>query len=92
MNISGVVVHSRPEKVTTVEQQLNALPGVEIHAIGDDGRMVVTVEEGSDRQMADTVNGLQHLEGVIAASMVYHHFEELEDEDANELNRQEVSQ
>ena len=90
MNISGVVVHSKPENVAGVQQQLTALPGVEVHAVGDDGRMVVTVEEASDRKMADTVNGLQHLEGVIAASMVYHHFEDLEDE--NELNQQEVSQ
>lgn len=90
MNISGVIVHSRPEKVAAVQQQLNALPGVEIHAVGEDGRMVVTVEEASDRRMADTVNGLQDLEGVIAASMVYHHFEDLEDD--NELNQQEVSQ
>lgn len=90
MNISGVIVHSRPEKTAVVKQQLSALPGVEIHAISEDGRMVVTVEEASDSQMADTVNRLQDLEGVIAASMVYHHFEELEDE--NELNQQEVSQ
>ena len=90
MNISGVVVHSKPENVANVQRQLTALPGVEVHAVGDDGRMVVTVEEGSDRKMADTVSGLQNLEGVIAASMVYHHFEDLEDE--NELNQQEVSQ
>ncbi len=90
MNISGVIVHSRPEKVPAVQQQLEGIPGVEIHAVGDDGRMVVTVEESSDRRMAETVNGLQDLDGVIAASMVYHHFEDLEDD--NELNKQEVSQ
>ncbi len=90
MNISGVIVHSRPEKAASVQQLLTEIPGVEIHAVGDDGRMVVTVEEASDRRMADTVSGLQNLEGVIAASMVYHHFEDLEDE--NELHQQEVSQ
>ena len=90
MNISGVVVHSKPENVAAVQQRLTSIPGVEIHAVGDDGRMVVTVEEASDRKMADTVNGLQTMEGVIAASMVYHHFEDPEDD--NELNQQEVSQ
>ena len=90
MNISGVVVHSKPENANAVQQQLAEMPGVEVHAVGDDGRMVVTVEDASDRQMADTVTGLQTMEGVIAASMVYHHFEDLEDQD--ELNQQEVSQ
>ncbi len=90
MNISGVIVHSKPENLGGVQQRLTALPGVEVHAVGDDGRMVVTVEESSDSKMADTVNGLQDLDGVIAAAMVYHHFEDLEDE--NELHQQEVSQ
>ncbi len=89
MNISGVIVHSRPENSVAVQERLTAIDGVEVHAVGEDGRMVVTVEEESDNKMADTVTGLQNLEGVIAASMVYHHFEEL---DENELNRQEVSQ
>jgi len=90
MNISGVIVHSRPEKISGVRERLAALPGVEIHAVDNDGRMVVTVEEANDRRMADTVNSLQDLDGVIAASMVYHHIEDLEDE--SELNQQEVSQ
>ena len=68
MNISGVIVHSKPENIAAVREQLTALPGVEIHAVGDDGRMVVTVEEASDNKMADTVNGLQDLKGVIATS------------------------
>jgi nitrate reductase NapD len=90
MNISGVIVHSKPENLSGVQQRLTALPGVEVHAAGGDGRMVVTVEETSDRKMADTVSGLQDIEGVIATSMVYHHFEDLEND--NELNQQEVSQ
>ena len=90
MNISGVIVHSRPEKAAAVRDHLATLPGVEVHALGEDGRIVITVEAANDRLMADTVNGLQDLEGVIAASMVYHHFENLEDE--NELNDEEVSQ
>lgn len=90
MNISGVIVHSRPEKLNSVRERLVSIPGVEIHAVDDNGRMVVTVEETSDRRMADTVNSLQELEGVIAASMIYHHSEDLEDE--SELNQQEVSQ
>jgi len=76
MNISGVLVRSRPEKVFEVRRALEAIEGVEVHAATEDGRLIVTVEEDGDRAMADKVLGLQDLPGVIAASMVYHQFED----------------
>ena len=77
MNIAGVVIHARPEKLAGVETQLTELPGVEIHATTEDGRMVVTVEDEAPR-LADTVMGLQDVDGVVSASLVYHNFEESE--------------
>ncbi|HEB99225.1 MAG TPA: glutamate synthase [Thiotrichales bacterium] len=76
MNISGVLVRSRPEKVFEVRRALEAIEGVEVHAATEDGRLIVTVEEDGDRAMADKVLSLQDLPGVIAASMVYHQFED----------------
>ena len=77
MNIAGGVIHARPEKLAGVEAQLLGLPGVEIHATADDGRMVVTVEDEAPR-LADTVMGLQDVDGVLSASLIYHHFEDSE--------------
>ncbi|MDH3948718.1 MAG: chaperone NapD [Gammaproteobacteria bacterium] len=77
MNIAGVVIHARPEKLEGVEAQLIELPGVEVHATAEDGRMVVTVEDEAPR-LADTVMGLQDVEGVLSASLIYHHFEDSE--------------
>ena len=77
MNIAGVVIHARPEKLAGVETQLTGLPGVEVHATTEDGRMVVTVEDEAPR-LADTVMGLQDVDGVLSASLIYHHFEESE--------------
>jgi nitrate reductase NapD len=77
MNIAGVVIHARPEKLEGVEAQLLGLPGVEVHATADDGRMVVTVEDEAPR-LADTVMGLQDVDGVLSASLIYHHFEDSE--------------
>ena len=77
MNIAGVVIHARPEKLAGVEAQLLGLPGVEIHATAEDGRMVVTVEDEAPR-LADTVMGLQDVDGVLSASLIYHHFEDSE--------------
>jgi len=78
MNIAGVVIHARPEKLAGVEAQLLKLPGVEIHATADDGRMVVTVEDEESR-LGDTVMAFHHVDGVLSASLIYHHFEESEE-------------
>ncbi len=77
MNVAGVVIHARPEKLAGVETHLLTLPGVEVHATTEDGRMVVTVEDDAPR-LADTVMGLQDVDGILSASLIYHHFEESE--------------
>lgn len=78
MNIAGVVIHARPEKLAGVEAQLLDLPGVEIHATAEDGRMVVTVEDEESR-MGDTVMSFHSVDGVLSASLIYHHFEDSEE-------------
>ncbi len=78
MNISGVVVFTYPEHSEQVRENLLEQDGVEVHAIGEKGQIVVTVEQESDQTMADTVLGFTHIPGVLSASMVYHHFDEIE--------------
>lgn len=76
MNISGVIVRARPENLAAVRARLAAIAGVEVHAATDDGRLIVTVEEADDRLLADAVLGLNNVPGVLAASMVYHQYDE----------------
>jgi len=71
MNISGVLVHANPKQVDEVETQLKNIAGVEIHAITEDGRFIVTVEEEDDNNMANTVLNLHRCQGVLSAVMVY---------------------
>ena len=43
MNISGVLVRSRPAQIDAVSGRLTALPGVEVHGANDDGRIVAAL-------------------------------------------------
>ena len=43
VNITGIVVYTRPERSGAVRDALAAIAGVEVHAISPEGRMVVTV-------------------------------------------------
>ena len=76
MNISGVLVRAFPENIDAVWQTLSGLDGVEVHGANEDGRMVVTVERETQRQMSDLLLEMQDVKGVLSASMIYHQFEE----------------
>jgi nitrate reductase NapD len=71
LNISSAIVYALPRRADTVRASLRALPGVEIHHEGDDGRFIVTIEDGHGAAVADTVMQLHRLEGVLSAAMVY---------------------
>jgi nitrate reductase NapD len=63
-----------------VREALEQLPGVEVHAATDDGRMVVTVEDKGDKRVVETITGFHGIKGVLSASVVYEHSENDEPE------------
>jgi nitrate reductase NapD len=75
MNISSVIVIPHPERIELVRQQLQALAGVELHAVSPEGKMIVTLETEGDRETTELYEKISLLDGVMSASMVYHHKE-----------------
>jgi nitrate reductase NapD len=71
VNISSAIVYALPQCSDSVRDSLRALPGLQIHHEGDDGRFIVTVEDGHGSSVADTVMQLHRLDGVLSAAMVY---------------------
>jgi nitrate reductase NapD len=86
MNISGVLVHAKPGTADAVRRSLDATPGVEVHTVTPDSRLVVTVEDEDDRMVADRVLELHRIDGVLSAAMVYQHSEDCSPEDWEETN------
>jgi nitrate reductase NapD len=75
MNICGVLVHAHPQKIDAVAAALTEIPGLEIHARGDGGRLVVTLEDTERGLALHGVENIHRTPGVVAASLVYHQFE-----------------
>jgi nitrate reductase NapD len=71
MNISSVVIRTRPEHLCGVRQRLADLPGVELHTETPDGHLVVTVEDTNVATAAETYISLHNIDGVLGASLVY---------------------
>lgn len=71
-HITSFVILCRPQLRRGVSAAVAALPGVEVHHCGADGK-IVAVAEGDDAQaMGEALMRLQDLPGVAAANMVYH--------------------
>jgi len=69
MNISGVLVHAK--QADEVKKRLMEIPGVEVHAVTENGRLIVTIEDDDEKVVADRALALHQCEGVISAAMIY---------------------
>lgn len=89
-NLCGVLLHARHKEMDAVKKQLEKQQGVEIHAVTDDGRLVITVEDESRKKVADRIMSFHRLDGVLSASMIYQFSDD--DINNNELNESNPSE
>ncbi|MCF7980590.1 MAG: chaperone NapD [Pseudomonadales bacterium] len=76
INVCGVLVHAQPEYRGMVCSHLEAEPGVEVHAVTDDGRIVLTLEKETRQQTGDTLNQIEQINHVLSTSLVYQYFDD----------------
>ena len=78
-HISSLVIHSRPERVSSIVESLGLIEGAEIHGVADTGKLIVTLETETESQVVERINAIQLLDGVLAATLVFHHFEPVQE-------------
>ena len=75
MNVCGVLVHATPAHVDALIEAMCGFEGLEVHASAPGGRIVVTVEDTPRTTAIDTLSAIHKLDGIVAASLVYHSFD-----------------
>jgi nitrate reductase NapD len=80
-HISSLVVHTRPDRVQGVVESIGRIQGADIHGGQDTGKLIVTLETETESQVVERVNAIQLLDGVLAATLVFHHFEPAQERD-----------
>jgi nitrate reductase NapD len=78
-HISSLVVHSRPDQVKSIIESIGSIEGAEIHGGADSGKLIVTLETETESQVVERINAIQLLHGVLAATLVFHHFEPVQE-------------
>ena len=71
MNFSGIVAHVLPVCPIALRGRLADLTGVEIHAVKEDGRLVISVEDASETAPAELLERVRNLPDVFSAAMIY---------------------
>jgi len=74
-NVCGVRVHAFPAEIEPVAAALQAIPGLEIHARRDNGRLVVTLEDTAESKALQSLESIHRTPGMVVAALVDHQFE-----------------
>ncbi len=75
MNICSMIVHTAPEEGANVSRRLETFEGVEVHAGQESGKLIVTVEDEGEAisPVAETMNALRDVAGVVSTTLIYHY-------------------
>ena len=71
LHIASLVVHATPRRLESVTSEITAVSGALVHGSSANGKLVVTLEASSSEAMTMLVSGIQHIDGVLSAALVY---------------------
>lgn len=71
LHIASLVVHATPKRAAGIAAGLDALPGAQVHAVTEGGKLVVTLEADTADEMLGQIGRIQRLPGVLSATVVY---------------------
>jgi nitrate reductase NapD len=75
VDVSGIVVHAAPPSAACVREALQAIPGVTVHAVSPEGKLVATLETESEQRSMALFERIRQLPDVQSVAMVYHQIE-----------------
>ncbi len=76
MTICSLVVHARPDRAATVRDRLREYQGVEVHAVSEKGKLVVTIDHSDPTHCSETMMAMHNIDGVLSAALVYEYRED----------------
>jgi len=78
LHIASLVVHVRPCRLDEIAASIAGVAGAQVHASSPNGKLVVTLEATTSEEMTARTAGIQQLDGVLSATLVYQCVDSLE--------------
>lgn len=87
-HIASLVVQARPEGLDLTVDRLLGIVGIEVHAKGDNGKIVVVMEVPDTPSLNDRIRTIEAIPDVINAVLIYHQVDE-PDHEFQPINNEE---
>ena len=84
VHISSLVVHCRPEMISSVIDAITAMPEAEVPEHSEQGKLVVLLETPGEGVILERISAIENLPGVINTAMVYHQIDTDADTDTEQ--------
>lgn len=78
LHIASLVVYTAPSRAQAAREFIVALPGAQVHAATEGGKLIVTLEAAGSAEMTSTISTIQHFDGVLSTALVYQCADSLE--------------
>lgn len=72
LHLVSLIIQVRPEHLITMNQEISAIEGAEVHCSDPKGKLVVTLEADTNKQLMEKITQVEHLNHLISTSLVYH--------------------
>jgi nitrate reductase NapD len=79
-HISSLVVRTLTGRTAEIKAAIETIEGAEVFRSDELGKIVVVLETRDQADIAECLRTIEQLQGVLNASLVYHHIEEDADE------------
>lgn len=77
-HITSLIVHAKPENVSRIALDIDAMPHAEVHVTSPEGKLVISLETDTLYQVTEAIDAIAKLSGVLSSTMVCHHVEDPE--------------
>lgn len=81
LNISSAIVYAKLGQNEALRASLSQVPGVEIHAATEDGKLIVTIERDNDKTAVDTYEAIERMDNVLSVAMIFQQTESNPDQE-----------
>lgn len=75
VHISSLVVHTAPEHLPVIRDQIEALENAEVWGDNPAGKIVVVLETATQGFLTETIETINNLPNVLGTALVYHQIE-----------------
>lgn len=75
--VCSLVVQAKPAKLAQVQADILKIPYTEIHGVkAEEGKIIVTIESDLQLALADRIEEVKEIEGVIVVSLISNYIDE----------------